>query len=91
MQDNDDGNDGLNDEESIHFVGDITSEKQEVDYDSPLWMIEIEYSSTVTFHTVNGANAREALRAALMEAKAAGEFPVTAEGIRIAHMEDLGK
>lgn len=81
--------DELQDAESIHFVGTPTKEP-EVDFNQPLWLVEIDYSSNVTHHVVNAPEGTQAVRAAILKAMREGENVFAAEGIRIAHMESLG-
>jgi hypothetical protein len=60
-----------------------------VDYDRPLWLIEIEYRSNITQHIVNADSEIEARDAAVIKAAREGEEVLMAESIRVSFLEPL--
>lgn len=87
MPDNE--SEGLNDPESVAFVGELRLPEPEVDFTKPLWAIDINYKNTVTTHVVNGDTAEEAWQAVLLKAKLEGEPIATAESISVTAVEDI--
>jgi hypothetical protein len=82
------GNEDESDPESVAYVN-SEPRSEEVDFDEPLWLIEIHYWNTVTQHIVNAATKQEARDAALMKASREGEMVLNAERIYISHVESL--
>lgn len=80
--------DELNDSESIHFVGERKSDVR-LNFDEPMWLVEIYYSTTVTHHVVNAADEVAGLHGAIQKAEAEGENPIQAERFEISQLSNV--
>lgn len=78
---------GLDDAEITGFVGELRSAR-EVDFDRPLYLVEIYYSGNVTQHIVNAESEEEAHEGALAQAMQNGEPILKAMSIGVARIED---
>lgn len=77
------------DPESIHYVVTPNGAEHEIDFERPLFLIEIVYSNNVTQHVVNADSPREARDAALIKAASEGEKVLTAQRYIVAAMEEM--
>lgn len=77
--------------ESINFVVAPDRTEHVVDFEKPLYLIEIEYSNNITQHIVNADSAEEARDAALVKAASEGEKVLTASRYVVTFLEQLPK
>lgn len=52
--------DELNDPESIQFIGFGKNFEEEIDFEKPMWLIEVFYTSNVKLYSVNAETKEEA-------------------------------
>ena len=84
------GEHDYSDPESIGFVGHPSSPPEFViDFDKPIWQVDMYFGRDVAMFAVNAANEKEAVANAVARAKQTGLKPITVEQITVTKLEEL--